>query len=58
MLIKKRSFITYEKRFLFSLIKLIEDYMYLREKDQETEYKGKNDKRLIIMQKLITKRKK
>ena len=55
---KEETFITYENRFLFSLIKLIEDYMYLREKDQETEYKGKTRKRLIIMQKLITKRKK
>ena len=42
---KEETFITYENRFLFSLIKLIEDYMYLREKDQETEYKGKNEKK-------------
>ena len=31
---KEETFITYENRFLFSLIKLIEDYLYLREKDQ------------------------
>lgn len=39
---KEETFITYENRFLYTLIKLIEDYMYLREKDQENEYKGKN----------------
>ena len=37
---KEETFITYENRFLYTLIKLIEDYMYLREKDQENEYKG------------------
>lgn len=45
---KEETFITYENRFLYSLIKLIEDYMYLREKGQETDYKGKNNKKLII----------
>lgn len=39
---KEETFITYENRFLYTLIKLMEDYMYLREKDQENEYKGKN----------------
>lgn len=39
---KEETFITYENRFLYTLIKLIEDYMYLREKDQESDYKGKN----------------
>ena len=39
---KEETFLTYENKFLYSLIKLIEDYMYLREKDQENEYKGKN----------------
>lgn len=42
---KEETFITYENRFLYSLIKLIEDYMYLREKDQQTEYKGKNEEK-------------
>lgn len=42
---KEETFITYENRFLFSLIKLIEDYMYLRQKDQESEYKGKNQQK-------------
>ena len=39
---KEETFINYENRFLYSLIKLIEDYMYLRERDQENEYKGKD----------------
>ena len=39
---KEETFITYENRFLYSLIKLIEDYIYLREKDEDTPYKGKN----------------
>ena len=42
---KEETFITYENRFLYSLIKLMEDYMYLREKDQQTEYKGKNEQK-------------
>ena len=42
---KEETFITYENRFLYSIIKLIEDYMYLREKDQQTEYKGKNEQK-------------
>ena len=42
---KEETFITYENRFLYSLIKLLEDYMYLREKDQKTEYKGKNEQK-------------
>ena len=42
---KEETFITYENRFLYSLIKLIEDYMFLREKDQQTEYKGKNEEK-------------
>lgn len=42
---KEETFITYENRFLYSLIKLIEDYMFLREKDQQTDYKGKNEQK-------------
>lgn len=39
---KEETFMTYENRFLFTLIRLIEDFIYLREKDAQTEYKGKN----------------
>ena len=39
---KEETFITYENRFLYTLIKLIEDYMFIREKNQKSEYKGKN----------------
>jgi len=42
---KEETFLTYENKFLYSLIKLIEDFMYLRRKDQESEYKGKNQRR-------------
>lgn len=42
---KEETFLTYENRFLYSLIKLIEDYMYLREKEQEAEFKGKNEQK-------------
>lgn len=38
---KEETFLTYENKFLYSLIKLIDDFMYLREKDQQSEYKGK-----------------
>ena len=39
---KEETFLTYENRFLYTLIKLIEDYMYLRKKQDDEEYKGKN----------------
>lgn len=55
---KEETFITYENRFLYSLIKLIEDYMYLREKDQETEYKGKNHQKANYQAEVKLKREK
>ena len=39
---KEETFLNYENRFLYTLIKLIEDYMYLRGKENDDEYKGKN----------------
>ena len=39
---KEETFLTYENRFLFTLIKLIEDFMYLRERQSPDQYKGKN----------------
>ena len=39
---KEETFLNYENRFLYTLIKLIEDYMYLRKKEDNEEYKGKN----------------
>lgn len=42
---KEETLINYENRFLYTLIKLIEDYMFLREKDTENEYKGRNYQR-------------
>lgn len=39
---KEETFLTYENRFLYTLIKLIEDYIFLREKQENEEYKGKN----------------
>ena len=39
---KEETFMTYENRFLFTLIRLIEDFMFLREKEGESQYKGKN----------------
>lgn len=39
---KEETFLTYENRFLYTLIKLIEDFIYLREKQSHNEYKGKN----------------
>ena len=42
---KEETYLTYENKFLYSLIKLIEDYMYLRQKDQDTEFKGKNQQK-------------
>lgn len=42
---KEETFMTYENRFLYTLIKLIEDFIYLREKDSNSQYKGKNYQR-------------
>ena len=39
---KEETFVTYENRFLFTLIRLIEDFIFLREKEGESQYKGKN----------------
>ena len=39
---KEETFLTYENRFLYTLIKLIEDFIYLREKQSPNEDKGKN----------------
>ena len=39
---KEDTFMTYENRFLFTLIRLIEDFIYIREKDANSEFKGKN----------------
>lgn len=42
---KEETAVTYENRFLYSLIKLMEDFMYLREKEAQSEFKGKNEKK-------------
>lgn len=55
---KEETFLTYENRFLFSLIKLIEDYLYLREKDQEKEYKGKDVQKATYNAEIKLKREK
>ena len=39
---KEETFINYENRFLYTLINLMDDYIYLRERDMNNEYKGKN----------------
>ena len=42
---KEETFMTYENRFLFTLIRLIEDFIFIREKDGESQYKGKNEEK-------------
>lgn len=39
---KEETFMTYENRFLYTLIGLIGDFIYLREKDINSDFKGKN----------------
>lgn len=39
---KEETFVTYENRFLYTLIRFIEDFMFLREKDENPKNKGKN----------------
>lgn len=55
---KEETFITYENRFLYSLIKLMEDYIYLREKDQENEYKGKDTQKATYQAEIKMKKEK
>lgn len=55
---KEETFITYENRFLYSLIKLIEDYIYIREKDQESEYKGKDSQKATYQAEIKMKKEK
>ena len=42
---KEETFMTYENRFLFTLIRLIEDFIYLRERATDSEFKGKDQKK-------------
>ena len=39
---KEETFMTYENRFLFTLIRLIEDFIFIRQKAAESQFKGKN----------------
>lgn len=55
---KEETFITYENRFLFTLIKLIEDFIFLREKDGENQFKGKNSQKATYQADVKIKQKK
>lgn len=47
---KEENFITYENRFLYSLVKLIDDVIYLRTRDESIEnkgFKGKNYQKAV-----------
>ena len=55
---KEETFLTYENKFLYSLVKLIEDFMYLRKKDQQSEYKGKNQQKAVYEARVKLKKEK
>lgn len=55
---KEETFLTYENRFLFTLIRLIEDFIYLREKDATNQFKGKNYKKATYKAEARLKREK
>ena len=42
---KKETFMTYENRLLFTLIRLIEDFIFIRQRDAESQFKGKNSQK-------------
>lgn len=42
---KEETFLTYENKFLYSLVKLMDDFLYVRERDQQSDYKGKDLKK-------------
>lgn len=47
---KEEDFVTYENRFLYSLVKLIDDFIYLRTEAEEKnspKYRGKNYQRAV-----------
>ena len=44
---KEETFMTYENRFLFTLIRLIEDFIFIREKAAQSDFKGKNSQRAV-----------
>lgn len=47
---KEENFVTYENRFLYSLVKLIDDFIYLRTEAEEKnspKYRGKNHQRAV-----------
>lgn len=45
---KEESFLTYENKFIYTLIKLIEDFVFIRTKDTgKSEYKGKHHKKAV-----------
>lgn len=47
---KEENFVTYENRFLYSLVKLIDDFIYLRTEAEEKnspKYRGKNYQRAV-----------
>ena len=47
---KEENFVTYENRFLYSLVKLIDDFIYLRTEAEEKnspKYRGRNHQRAV-----------
>ena len=44
---KEESFITYENRFLYTLIKLMDDFIYVKTRATNQEFKGKNSQRAL-----------
>lgn len=55
---KEETFLTYENKFLYSLIKLIEDFLYLRQRDEESDYKGKNQRKATYQAEIRLKKEK
>lgn len=55
---KEETFMTYENRFLYTLIGLIEDFIYLRERDVNAEFKGKNTHKAIYQAEVKLKKEK
>ena len=55
---KEETFMTYENRFLYTLIGLIEDFIYLRERDANAEFKGKNYQKAAYQSEIKLKKEK
>lgn len=55
---KEETFVTYENRFLYTLIRFIEDYIFLREQEETIHNRGKNSSKALYQAETTVKQEK